>query len=122
MTPEEAAAGRALLDAHDSADDPNGDMAAWLWSNREELVRCAELAATETACCAITPLGDESAFCERPLGHDGPHSSDPRLAHALANPPGPRHAVVREALASARLDGETYCLPDAGGTQKPEGE
>jgi hypothetical protein len=58
----------------------------------------------------------------------GKPAPDPRLAHALANPPGPRHAryvdevaglpfeTEREALASVRLDGETYCLP----TEPPE--
>lgn len=38
------------------------------------------------------------------------------------NPPGPRHALAREALASAMLDTETHCLETEpqGAPQKPE--
>lgn len=46
MTPEAAAEGRRLLDAFLPYRHRAGvTLAAWLWANREELVRCAELAA-----------------------------------------------------------------------------
>ncbi len=42
-------------------------------------------------------------------------------AAAKAEPQGAPTSLVREARASARLDGETYCLSDEGAPQKPEG-
>lgn len=44
------------------------------------------------ACCAVTPPGDPSAFCELPLGHEGPHTSEadtePQGAPCCGHPTG----------------------------------
>ena len=50
MTPSEAAEGRRLLGAcrlEPTSDDAIHYLDAWLWANREELVRCAELQSVE---------------------------------------------------------------------------
>ncbi len=59
MTPEETAEGRRLLEAYDAGGLQRGagergwaalrnDLRMWLWANREELVRCAELQSVPT--------------------------------------------------------------------------
>lgn len=59
--------------------DADGRFVCAKCAQRGVTLRVAErLAEGAPACCAITPPGNDSAFCELPLGHDGPHAS-PRI-------------------------------------------
>jgi hypothetical protein len=113
MTPKEAAEGRRLLDARAAIPEhePLRRVTAghrlqdWLWANREELVRRAELAA-------------EPQGVPGPMQHCAKHRvfipNGRACLACMTEPQDAPASLVREARASARLDGETHCLPDEG--------
>lgn len=103
MTPAEAAEGRRLLEAYRLAPAEEvalTDLDKWLWANREELVRCVEL---------------QSGYPD-PLERKRPAVMG-FVSLSEFEPQGAPTSLVREARASARLDGETYCLPDENSEQ-----
>ncbi len=75
---------------------------------KRELVRCSEL--------ATEPQGATG-----PMQHCAKHRVFIPKGHAcLACMTEPEGAPAREAMASARLDGETHCLPNEGGFRCPK--
>lgn len=122
MTPTIAAEGKRLLEAYRErpATDAQLELAFWLWKHSEELVRCAEeRAAAAQPALASPPLPfvmpPELAYLDEPPSRKKCHvcgvdtgavSSCPKH-----HPQGaPQNGFAREALASARLDGETLPL------------